>query len=453
MISPRRPFRWPARAKLGVVIDQTGDLRLATQPGGVDQNRPAAVSLDLGVDRVPGGAGNKETSGRRRRIRLTSEDLPTLGRPITATLTASISSARADGLRASVIGRADHRFDPWVAETAVRILKSRAREIPPRQIRQPIRLLTATITGTGGCVALPGKVRVTGAQTGLAIDGQHDDIGLSHAKAGPGAECPPPSPTRHRGQCHRIEQVGIRGRSTRSDPLASQVTPASRSERPPRGRQPTGLRVDLPTLGKPTMATVGTVPDGAEELLSASIRPGPGRGQSGDLGDHLVGGHAAAVDRHRVFGGIEAPCSRSSPGRVDSWAAGTSATRLAGLDARRSALASREGGEDLQRGDRDEATTVPMSRPSVTYGPVAISRCCSAPSPHTGMDPKTWRPPRPPEFGSPRSPARRRSNVAPSSKPISIDSAVGVASPGGRVGTRSRQVRATQRYIARRSGR
>ena len=48
----------PFGAQLGVVVDGPGDLGAAAQAGGVDQDHPAAVDLELGVDRVAGGAGD-----------------------------------------------------------------------------------------------------------------------------------------------------------------------------------------------------------------------------------------------------------------------------------------------------------------------------------------------------------------------------------------------------------
>ena len=44
-------------AQLRVVVDRAGDLRPPAQPGGVDQDDAPPADLDLGVDRVAGGAG------------------------------------------------------------------------------------------------------------------------------------------------------------------------------------------------------------------------------------------------------------------------------------------------------------------------------------------------------------------------------------------------------------
>ena len=51
-------LRRPLRAQRRVVLDGLLDLGLAADAGGVDEHQPAAVDLQLGVDRVAGGPGH-----------------------------------------------------------------------------------------------------------------------------------------------------------------------------------------------------------------------------------------------------------------------------------------------------------------------------------------------------------------------------------------------------------
>ena len=146
---------------LGGVADDDRDV------GALD--RPFGAQLGVVVDacRRPwsGGAGRRcrpgSTGGRRPRARcrsrrgwcrrasetitrseprkaLTSEDLPTLGRPITATRTASSSSARGGAVaeRSTIASSRSPVPSPWVAETGERLAEPELVELGGRGARR-----------------------------------------------------------------------------------------------------------------------------------------------------------------------------------------------------------------------------------------------------------------------------------------------------------------------------
>ena len=226
--------------------------------------------------------------------------------------------------------------------------------------------------------------------------------------------------------------------------LRSRVTPGwawVTASRPPASRL---TRVLLPTLGKPTMATVGRLRDGSCHA--------PLVGERDDAGDDLVSGEAGGVELDRVVGGRRAPCSRVASRRRGG-AGRRGPPRSSPLwAARRRARSSSEAVRKTFSGESG-LTTVPMSRPSATKSPAAISSpLARRPSPRA-------RPGGPRPARRPRSP-RARGSPSPTSSPssatrLAVEADPQARAPSARSPRRRRGRRpgasaasATQRYIA-----
>ncbi len=182
------PLDRPLGAQLGVVVDRAGDLRAAAQSGGVDQDhrRPSTSSSVSIASRVVPARSETITRSLPRKA-LTSEDLPTLGRPITAMRTGS--SPRAAG------GQLAERLDDPVEQVA---------GAEPVRGRDRDRLAEAELVELGGDVLVARAVDfvdddedrdvaaaqrlrqlgVAGPDPGAAVDDEQDRLGLGDPDPG-----------------------------------------------------------------------------------------------------------------------------------------------------------------------------------------------------------------------------------------------------------------------------
>ena len=166
---------------------------------------------------------------------LTSEDLPTLGRPITATRTASSSSGRVGGWSPSAATIASSRSpvpSPWRGRDRHRLAEAEAVELGGRGDRRSGRstLLAATRTGTSPPRRVFGQLGVAGPQAGAARRRPSGSRRPRRSPAAPGAgRRGPARPRRSRS----MPPVSI---SSKATPFHSQREPLAVAGDPGLGR-------------------------------------------------------------------------------------------------------------------------------------------------------------------------------------------------------------------------
>ena len=236
--------------------------------------RPSTSSSVSIASRVVPAISETITRSRPRKA-LTSEDLPTFGRPITASRTgASSSSSAACGSGSSSTTRSSRSPvpRPWVAETASGSPRPSAwNSAASGSSASRSTLLATTITGTPGALqhlrrsrrrrsaGRRGSRRRAATRSASAIASRAWARTASASAPGASMSTPPVSTSSK-----------VRPFHSHSSALRSRVTPASlwvTASRPPASRL---ASVDLPTLGKPTIATCGR----------PALTPAPARGRS-----------------------------------------------------------------------------------------------------------------------------------------------------------------------------
>ena len=181
----------PLGAQRRVVLDRLLDLRLAPDAGGVDEpdaggRRPRVACRSRRASCPP----RSETITRSRpRKALTSEDLPTFGRPITASRTRSSSRPRrppsSGGSSSTSRSSRSPVPRPWAAETgigspspsAVEVVRERRGRAASRSCsrrRRPARRRGA------GCRRSP---RRPGRTPGARVDDEQRDLGVGERRA------------------------------------------------------------------------------------------------------------------------------------------------------------------------------------------------------------------------------------------------------------------------------
>ena len=207
------------RAQRRVVLDRLVDLRLAAHAGGVDDHDRAVPSTSAAgrSRRASSPRRPRRSRARLRAKRLTSEDLPTFGRPITARRIVSSSLARRPRRAASSTIRSSRSPvpSPCAAETAIgsprpRRWNSAASHVVDRvalvrgdQHRRPARRSRSAISSSPGPDAGPG------------VDDEHRDVGVGE----PGARLVTDRPASGSASAKSTPPVSISvksGRSTRS---------------------------------------------------------------------------------------------------------------------------------------------------------------------------------------------------------------------------------------------
>ena len=261
----RRPARW--RAGSGAWSRTRRPRRpcaLRRRPAVSMKLRACRASRMSGVDRVARGAGHRRHHQRSSpRSRLISDDLPTLGRPTTATLIASSSSSACCSAAAaprSASSRSPLRLARSPAETRNRVAEP---EVVERQcwrggVGQVVQLVHDQEHRPLGAAQLLGDLRVDRMQAVLAVHHEARSGPPPRPPGPPAGGWPGPSSRASRARGRRCPPARSDGRPSRPSPKCrSRVVPASSetmARRPPRMRLKS---VDLPTLGRPTMATVG----------------------------------------------------------------------------------------------------------------------------------------------------------------------------------------------------
>ena len=379
---------------------------------------------------------------------LTSEDLPTLGRPITATRTASSSSA----LRLALAERGDDRVEQVAGAEPVRGGDGERLAEPERVELGGDREVVGTVGFVDDDehrdVAAAQRLRqlgVAGAQAGPAVDDQQRSRRPRRSRAAPAPARRGPARPRPRGRCRRCRSA------RRRRPFHSVAEPLAVAGDARLGRGDRLGAADQ-AVDEGALADVGEADDGDGRRSSGGSMPRPPlAGEGDDAADDLFEARPVVSSSTASSAARRAPCSRSvSRASRRRWAASTVSTSSPVSAARRRARSSSEAVRKTFSGESG-LTTVPMSRPSATKSPAAIrsalagdhrlahpgwteTREAAAVTSGARIASLTSRPPS----------STRRPSKPISSPPASAPS----ASPSSRSTPASSAASATQRYIA-----
>ena len=343
-----------------------GHLRAPAQPGGVHQHHLAAVELDAGVDRVARGAGHVGVTITRSSpsSRFTSEDLPTFGRPISA------SRRRRPPPRPPSLGQAlDDQVEQVAgAEPLGGRDRQRVAEAEPVELGRQARSGAGVVDLVGGhdhrhaaAAQLARQLGVAGPQAGAGVHHEHGQVGVGQRGAGlargsasaisssSARSTPPVSTSVKRAPV----PVGLHLLAVARDARPARA-PRSRACRTGGSRASTCRRSDSrrrrPSGGSSARAarTSSTI----RSTTSSTVQPG------GVELDGVRRPAAAASAR-----GSQSCASRSA------WSRSTVSTSVPSSAARRRA---RSSGSAVRKTftAASGATTVPMSRPSATQSPL-----------------------------------------------------------------------------------
>ena len=258
---PRRTPRSPPgarsaaclRAQLGVVVDRARHLRSPTQPRGVHERDRAAVHHDRGCRSSRGWCpqrGSRSPLFAQDR-RFTSDDLPTLGRPIRARRTASSSPRRRAGRRCGDQGPAGHRCRAPAWPTREAGPRGRARRNrPPDPSDRRCPPCWPRPPPAAACRGAPRPARRRrGERPALRVHHEQGEIGLGQGGAGLR-----PDRLAHLVLVREVDPAGVHERERRpfqsaSTSLRSRVTPDCSCTTVSRVPERRFTSVDLPTLG------------------------------------------------------------------------------------------------------------------------------------------------------------------------------------------------------------
>ena len=242
--------------------------------------RPSTSSSVSIASRVVPARSETITRSEPRKA-LTSEDLPTLGRPITATARRPRRPRRGRSRRRSRAarrpGRAGRRCRGRARRRRRAARRARASGTRRRAWSSPGRstLLATTITGHVAAAQDLGELGVAGAQPGARVDDEQRRASASAiASRAWRLDRPRPARPRRRGRRRRCRSGRSGLRSTRTaSALRSRVTPASRVDD---GLAAAGQPVDEGALADVGKADDGDCGQSARSLLTSPARaPAP----------------------------------------------------------------------------------------------------------------------------------------------------------------------------------
>ena len=447
------------RAQRRVVLDRLG--RPST--GGAC---PAVSTSTSSRPSTSAACRSRRASCRRRsetitrsspRKRLTSEDLPTFGRPITArrmrvlvglvvVRRASSSTSAVEQVAGAEPLRGGHRH---------RLAEPEPVELGgERQVAHAVALVRGDDHRHRRAAQQVGELLVAGAHAGARVDDEHRDLRRRRAPARACSRIEPASGSRSSKSTPPVSiSVNRRPFHSQSSSLRSRVTPGRSCTTASREPVRRLTSEDLPTFGiaddrdlhrssmaderAPRPARAGPRSTRAVRT-SATIRAttSPTSARSCRARPRPAAGRSGLCARVRVAL-VALRCSAQHRGRRRRRARARAArARAPAGSAVRNTFSSASG-----------ATTVPMSRPSATQSPAAISaRCLATSAARTpGRRPPARRPRRPRACGSPRS---RRAPSSSTRSPSSMPRRSRASSRRRRVGLRAAR-RAPTRAVHR----
>ena len=246
----------------------------------VESSRRKTVSIESRV--VPGTSETMTRSPPTSALR--SDDFPTFGRPRIATLIASSPTGRSlwPGSRPTISSRRSPEPCPWSAEIGIGSPSPRRwNSSASRSRRGSSSLFASTSTGRRDTRRISASSSSPGVMPAVASTTRRTRSASSTACRACAAICGPNGPVSARSTPPVSMRRNVVPDHSHSSSLRSRVTPGVSWTTAVRVDVSRLINVDLPTFGKPTIATVPAIStSSAISIMTAASRRAAGRARA-----------------------------------------------------------------------------------------------------------------------------------------------------------------------------